>query len=102
MQVQNFFFFFFEVQEKMKGDKDGKAKGKGQDPRRPKPNGAVTDGDMTPSLTITCRYETTREQQKPFRSETAGEIKVKSRQHAFKAITPLLGGWQRNRHLAEA
>lgn len=52
-------FFFFLSSGKMKGDKDGKAKGKGQVPRRPKPNGAVTDGDMTPSLTITCRYKTT-------------------------------------------
>lgn len=42
------------------------------------------------------------EQQKPFRSETVGEIKVKSRQHAFKATAPLLEGWRRNHHLAEA
>lgn len=55
----DFFFFFFLNLRKMKGDKDGKAKGKGQDPRRPKPNGAVTDGDMSPSLTIACRHETT-------------------------------------------
>lgn len=41
----------------MKGDKDGKAKGKGQDPRRP--NGTVMDSAMTPSLTVTCSYETT-------------------------------------------
>lgn len=52
-------FFFFLSSGTMKGDKDGKAKGKGQDPRRPKPNGAVMDGGMTPSLTTTCRYETT-------------------------------------------
>lgn len=42
------------------------------------------------------------EQQKPFRSETAGEIKVSRRQHAFKAIVPLLGGWRRNHHPVEA
>lgn len=51
---------FFLSLGKMKGDKDGKAKGKGQDPPTgaPNPTGALTDSDMTP-MTFTCRYETT-------------------------------------------
>lgn len=31
-------------------------------------------------------------EQKPFRSETTGEIKVRRRQHASNPITPPLGG----------